>query len=127
MADINSDFAQRVVVHSAQIPWIASPIVGVDRRRLVEQQDTGHAFGRARVALVVARECIRNDLVGDLVAEHHGDPASLDDIGAASLASRPLGVQWDSFLQQDLSGDGIRVELGIPQRRITEIKQIGWI
>ena len=28
MADINSDFAQRVVVHSAQIPWIASPIVG---------------------------------------------------------------------------------------------------
>jgi anti-sigma factor ChrR (cupin superfamily) len=34
MADINSDFAQRVVVHSAQIPWIASPIVGVDRRML---------------------------------------------------------------------------------------------
>jgi hypothetical protein len=34
MADINSDFAQRVVVHSAQILWIASPIVGVDRRML---------------------------------------------------------------------------------------------
>ena len=34
MADINSDFAQRVVVHSAKIPWIASPIVGVDRRML---------------------------------------------------------------------------------------------
>ena len=34
MADINSDFAQRVVVHSAQIPWIASPIAGVDRRML---------------------------------------------------------------------------------------------
>ena len=34
MADINSDFSQRVVVHSAQIPWIASPIVGVDRRML---------------------------------------------------------------------------------------------
>jgi anti-sigma factor ChrR (cupin superfamily) len=27
-------FCQRVVVHSAQIPWIASPIVGVDRRML---------------------------------------------------------------------------------------------
>ena len=34
MADINSDFTQRVVVHSAQIPWMASPIVGVDRRML---------------------------------------------------------------------------------------------
>src|SRR5689334_11916152 len=34
MADVNSDFTQRVVVHSAQIPWIASPIVGVDRRML---------------------------------------------------------------------------------------------
>ena len=34
MVDINSDFAQRVVVHSAQIPWISSPIVGVDRRML---------------------------------------------------------------------------------------------
>jgi anti-sigma factor ChrR (cupin superfamily) len=34
MADINSDFSQRVVVHSAQSPWIASPIAGVDRRML---------------------------------------------------------------------------------------------
>jgi hypothetical protein len=40
MADINSDFAQRVVVHSAQIPWIASPIVGVDRRMLDRIGDT---------------------------------------------------------------------------------------
>ena len=34
MPETASDFAQRVLVHSAQIPWIASTIVGVDRRML---------------------------------------------------------------------------------------------
>lgn len=32
--NINADFNQRVVVHSLQQPWIASPIPGVDRRPL---------------------------------------------------------------------------------------------
>ncbi|MFA3916276.1 cupin domain-containing protein [Ruegeria hyattellae] len=32
--ELNSDFSQRVVVHSAQEPWQASPMPGVDRRML---------------------------------------------------------------------------------------------
>ncbi|HVJ43876.1 MAG TPA: cupin domain-containing protein [Dongiaceae bacterium] len=32
--ELNADFAQRVAVHSAQMPWIASPMAGVDRRML---------------------------------------------------------------------------------------------
>lgn len=32
--EINADFSQRVVVHSAQEPWVASPMPGVDRRML---------------------------------------------------------------------------------------------
>jgi len=32
--DLNSDFSERVVVHSADAPWIASPMPGVDRRML---------------------------------------------------------------------------------------------
>ena len=32
--DINSDFSQRVVVHSADLDWVASPMPGVDRRML---------------------------------------------------------------------------------------------
>lgn len=32
--DLNSDFKARVVVHSAQLDWVASPMVGVDRRML---------------------------------------------------------------------------------------------
>lgn len=32
--NINADFSQRVVVHSQQQPWIASPMVGVERRPL---------------------------------------------------------------------------------------------
>ncbi|WP_371225443.1 cupin domain-containing protein [Roseovarius sp. 2305UL8-3] len=32
--DLNSDFSDRVVVHSADAPWIASPMPGVDRRML---------------------------------------------------------------------------------------------
>jgi anti-sigma factor ChrR (cupin superfamily) len=31
---LNADFSQRVAVHAAQLPWIASPIAGVDRRML---------------------------------------------------------------------------------------------
>lgn len=31
---INADFTQRVVVHAAQLEWIASPMPGVDRRPL---------------------------------------------------------------------------------------------
>lgn len=32
--NINADFSQRVVVHSQQQPWLASPMPGVDRRPL---------------------------------------------------------------------------------------------
>ena len=32
--NINADFSQRVVVHSQQQPWVASPMPGVDRRPL---------------------------------------------------------------------------------------------
>ncbi|MGB1235427.1 MAG: cupin domain-containing protein [Planktomarina sp.] len=32
--DLNADFSQRVVVHSDQIEWLASPMLGVDRRML---------------------------------------------------------------------------------------------
>jgi len=32
--ELHADFAQRVVVHAAQLPWIASPMAGVDRRML---------------------------------------------------------------------------------------------
>jgi len=31
---LNADFSQRVAVHAAQLPWVASPIAGVDRRML---------------------------------------------------------------------------------------------
>ncbi|MGI9316669.1 MAG: cupin domain-containing protein [bacterium] len=34
MPDINSDFSQRVVLHTRDMPWISSPIAGVDRRML---------------------------------------------------------------------------------------------
>ncbi|MDQ3261770.1 MAG: cupin domain-containing protein [Pseudomonadota bacterium] len=32
--DLNSDFSQRAVVHAAHLPWVASPIPGVERRML---------------------------------------------------------------------------------------------
>ena len=32
--DINADFSKRVAVHAARLPWIPSPIKGVDRRML---------------------------------------------------------------------------------------------
>ena len=32
--NLNADFSQRVAVHAAKIPWIASPVPGVERRML---------------------------------------------------------------------------------------------
>ena len=32
--EINADFSKRVAVHAARLPWIPSPIKGVDRRML---------------------------------------------------------------------------------------------
>ena len=32
--EINSDFTRRAVVHAARLPWVASPIAGVERRML---------------------------------------------------------------------------------------------
>jgi len=32
--EINADFSKRAVVHAAQLPWVASPMPGVDRRML---------------------------------------------------------------------------------------------
>jgi hypothetical protein len=32
--ELNADFSQRAVVHAANVPWISSPIAGVDRRML---------------------------------------------------------------------------------------------
>jgi hypothetical protein len=32
--DVNADFSQRVLMHGAQLPWVDSPIVGVQRRML---------------------------------------------------------------------------------------------
>jgi anti-sigma factor ChrR (cupin superfamily) len=32
--ELNADFSQRAVVHAATLPWIASPMAGVDRRML---------------------------------------------------------------------------------------------
>jgi hypothetical protein len=34
MMELNADFSQRVTVHAARMPWVASPIAGVDRRML---------------------------------------------------------------------------------------------
>ena len=32
--ELNADFSQRVAVHAARLPWLASPIAGVGRRML---------------------------------------------------------------------------------------------
>ena len=32
--ELNADFTKRAVAHSATMPWVASPIAGVDRRML---------------------------------------------------------------------------------------------
>ena len=32
--EINADFSRRVVVHSARLPWVPSPMAGVERRML---------------------------------------------------------------------------------------------
>src|SRR5579864_363241 len=42
--EINADFSQRVVVHAAQLPWVASPMAGVERRML---DRIGHEVARA--------------------------------------------------------------------------------
>ena len=31
---INADFTQRVVIHAARLPWVPSPMTGVERRML---------------------------------------------------------------------------------------------
>jgi len=31
---LNADFRQRVLVHAAELPWVASPVTGVERRML---------------------------------------------------------------------------------------------
>ena len=37
--DINSDFSQRIVINHHDLPWIASPELGVERRMLERQGD----------------------------------------------------------------------------------------
>lgn len=32
--EMNADFSQRVVVHAARLPWVLSPMAGVERRML---------------------------------------------------------------------------------------------
>jgi hypothetical protein len=32
--ELHADFSQRAAVHAAALPWVASPIAGVDRRML---------------------------------------------------------------------------------------------
>jgi anti-sigma factor ChrR (cupin superfamily) len=32
--ELHSDFTRRVAVHAAQLPWVASPMAGVERRML---------------------------------------------------------------------------------------------
>ena len=34
MMQLNADFSRRVVVHAAQLPWVASPVAGIERRML---------------------------------------------------------------------------------------------
>src|SRR3954470_9992491 len=34
LMELNADFSQRVVVHAARLPWVASPMPGVERRML---------------------------------------------------------------------------------------------
>ena len=32
--ELNADFSRRVAVHAARLPWVASPMAGVERRML---------------------------------------------------------------------------------------------
>jgi anti-sigma factor ChrR (cupin superfamily) len=32
--EINADFSRRVAVHAARLPWVPSPMAGVERRML---------------------------------------------------------------------------------------------
>src|SRR5271155_2513979 len=34
LMELHSDFSRRVAVHAAQLPWVASPMAGVERRML---------------------------------------------------------------------------------------------
>src|SRR5215204_5787315 len=34
LMELNADFSQRVVVHAARLPWVSSPMAGVERRML---------------------------------------------------------------------------------------------
>jgi anti-sigma factor ChrR (cupin superfamily) len=34
MMQLNADFSRRVAVHAAQLPWVASPVAGIERRML---------------------------------------------------------------------------------------------
>jgi anti-sigma factor ChrR (cupin superfamily) len=54
MTHINSDFTKRAVVHSARIPWVASPIAGVDRRML---DRIGDEVARATSIVRYAPKC----------------------------------------------------------------------
>lgn len=37
--ELNADFSQRVAMHAARLPWVSSPIAGVDRRMLDRMGD----------------------------------------------------------------------------------------
>jgi hypothetical protein len=39
--DINADFSKRAAVHAARLPWVPSPVNGVDRRMLDRVGDEG--------------------------------------------------------------------------------------
>ena len=32
--ELNADFSRRVAIHAGRLPWIASPVAGVERRML---------------------------------------------------------------------------------------------
>jgi hypothetical protein len=44
--EINADFSRRTAVHAAQLPWVPSPIAGVERRML---ERIGDEVARAHV------------------------------------------------------------------------------
>ncbi|WBU39578.1 MULTISPECIES: cupin domain-containing protein [Marinobacter] len=46
---LNMDFSQRVVIHTAEQPWVASPAAGVERKPLArEEAERGHATSVVR-------------------------------------------------------------------------------
>ena len=51
--EINADFSKRVAVHAARLPWIPSPIKGVERRMLDRIGDeVARATSIVRYALI---------------------------------------------------------------------------